>query len=226
MQGVKGAQCLGCKREGHTWESPSEQQDQACPALHPPGFPPIPAPFWWAAESAKESHGFPQRGLSSPSGLSSLPEHFLITTAISMTSFHFHPKGLTTIQFWHDPELTSMGLRVKSSTRLPLLQMPITSSRSPQATHTADWLGYTLEGSHDHLPRFWQLARTLLRTQGSNMLATGLIVMDIHRACSGRVLGAERPCPLPAHQCAPQPGSSTKPGYPEVLLGLSLVFNV
>lgn len=192
----------------------------------PSGFPPTPAPSWWVAESAKESHGFPQRRLPSPLGLSSLPEFFSLQQPFPWPLFHFHPKGLTTIQFWHYPELIPMSLRAKSSTRLPLLQMPITRSRSPQATHTSDWLGYKFEGSHDHLPRFWQFARTLLRTQGSNVLATGLVIMDIHRARSGRVLGAELPCPLPAHQCAHEPGSSTKPGYPEILLGLSLIFNV
>lgn len=39
MQGVKGAQCLGYKRKDHTWESPSEHQDQDCTPL-PPAPPP------------------------------------------------------------------------------------------------------------------------------------------------------------------------------------------
>lgn len=141
-----------CITDGRWQLGKVHQSSRTRPILS--GFPPIPAPSWWVAESAKESHGFPQRRLSSPLGLSSLPEFFSLQQPLPWPLSHFHPKGLTTIQFWHYPELTSMGLRAKSSTRLPLLQMPITSSRSPQATHTSGWLSYKFEGSHDHLRRF------------------------------------------------------------------------
>lgn len=93
----------------------------------------------------------------------------LIPTAISMTCFTSTPNGFTKIQGWHYPALDSTGWRAESSTRLPLLQMLVTSARIPQATHTSEWLGCKFESSHDS-PQFWQFARIPLRTWGSTRL--------------------------------------------------------
>lgn len=117
------------------------------------------------------------------------------------------------VQFWHQPPAVAQTCLVQGSV-LP-----------NNATQTSDQLATNLGGSHCPL-RFRNLLEWL-RTQESTILR---VIFSYQGYTNGGVRkGMQFLHPLllewghitlPAHQCVPQPGSSTKPQYPEQWVSL------